>query len=211
MDIDLSDLTRPGRVAEPTLDARDITPGDLDVLRESRAADIPPRKRLRHKHHSLARALAGGMSPGQAAIVAGFAPVTVSILQSDPAFRDLVDFYAADVAKTFDRLAEQQVRVVAVLLDSMEDDVKDPEKLGKMTFAAKRDTALALGLGASVGAVPAKQTEVHVHANFATILQRARERAPAASPQRPHEAVTLHGHGEQLQIEGTFEVIDGSS
>lgn len=205
MDLDLSDLTRPSRVEEPTLAGRDIEPEDLAVLAESRASDTPPRKKLRHKHHSLARALAGGMSPGQAAIVSGFALTTVSILQTDPAFTELVAFYAAEAGKTFDRLAEQQVRVASVLLDDVERDVNDKEKLAKLPTAKKLDMALALGLGTSMGVrPPSAKSEVHVHANFATILERERSRAPAALA-----AASPSGSAAASQvIDATYEVVE---
>lgn len=178
MDIDLSDLTRPSRVSEPAMEARDIAPGDLEALQSSRASDAPPRKRLRHKHHSLARALAGGMSPGQAAIVSGFALTTVSILQTDPAFIELVSFYTDEAGKTFSRIAEQQVRVASALLDDVERDVNDRAKLAKLPTQKKLDMALSLGLGTSIGVTPAAKTEVHFHANTAINLEKARMRAP---------------------------------
>ena len=80
---------------------RPVTEADLEVLRGPKGA-APARKKLRYKHHVLARSLASGMQERTAAVVSGFAPVTVSILKKDPAFAALVKFYETEKGKGFD-------------------------------------------------------------------------------------------------------------
>jgi hypothetical protein len=124
--------------------------------------------------------------------------VTVSILKNDPAFRDLVDFYAADVAKSFDRINEQKVRVASKLLDDIEQDVDD----GKLTFNQKRDTAFGLLDRTEYGLKRDSGAEVHLHAHFADKLEAARRRAPP-----PIQRYTAEG-GASPVLDATFEVID---
>ena len=53
--------------------------------------------RLRARHHQLARYIAEGKAIREAAFIVGYAPQTVSSYMSDPAFRELVDYYKAQV------------------------------------------------------------------------------------------------------------------
>ena len=49
-------------------------------------------KRLTHRHHNLARTLASGVKPGDAAIMCGYSPCRGFILQTTPAFNRLGHF-----------------------------------------------------------------------------------------------------------------------
>ena len=53
--------------------------------------------RLRARHHQLARYIAEGKAPREAAFIVGYAPTTVGGYMQDPAFRELVDYYKAQV------------------------------------------------------------------------------------------------------------------
>src|SRR5437763_11831740 len=79
---------------------------DLEIAGEARAlteeeyaavlveSAPPPRiKRLRDSHHALARALATGSTPQQASLTTGYSLSRISILQNDPSFRELMEYY----------------------------------------------------------------------------------------------------------------------
>lgn len=193
MDLDLNDLVKRGG-AKPTsihmLEVGEIGEGDIPTLQAERDSKAPPRKKMRYRHHTLAKALATGATPGTAAILAGFTLPTVSILQNDPAFKELIAFYSQDANKTFDLINEKKLGITSQALDLVaERFAKEPEKI-------KTDTAWSIareGLDRSGHAPRAQaQTEVHIHANFAEKLKIAREAAPAPTPQ---------------VIDGTFEVV----
>jgi len=200
MNLDLRDLQRPGRprtADEPKVDAREITEEDLAALAGPRGHVDAPRKKLRHKHHTLARALATGMTNIQAATIAGYTPQMVVILRNDPAFLDLIDFYASEAGKGFDRLAEQTLRTSAIGLDAIERRLEreaDNMKMGEL-----RDTTFGLLDRAGYGTKSQGATEVHLHAHFAEKLEAARRRAPAAQRIDPAAGAAT--------IDGTFEVI----
>lgn len=73
----------------------------FEILRELSAGEaalrggeqVSPVKRLRQRHHTLARLLASGETPGNAAVLAGYCSSRVSILQNDPSFQELLTFY----------------------------------------------------------------------------------------------------------------------
>jgi hypothetical protein len=52
-----------------------------------------PLQRVRDTHHKLARTLAEGYTHVEASALTGFSPSRISILQQDPSFKELVQFY----------------------------------------------------------------------------------------------------------------------
>jgi hypothetical protein len=73
-------------------EARSLSEAEYaDVLVES--AKPPQIKRLRDSHHALARALATGSTPQQASLTTGYSLSRISILQNDPSFKELMEYY----------------------------------------------------------------------------------------------------------------------
>lgn len=81
----------------------------LEVLRElgpgeavpSPEAKPPIVKQLRYSHHMVARLLAEGRKNHEICAITGYSPSRISILKNDPAFRDLVEHYAAQVREAY--------------------------------------------------------------------------------------------------------------
>lgn len=69
---------------------RELTETEVLVEAPSRA---PTLTRLRDSHHQVARLVAAGLRPAQIATQTGYALSRLSILQNDPAFLELVEFY----------------------------------------------------------------------------------------------------------------------
>ena len=65
------------------------------------------------------------MQERTAAVVSGFAPVTVSILKKDPAFAALVKFYETEKGKGFDYV-RAQILGGRKFIEEMERRVTDP-------------------------------------------------------------------------------------
>lgn len=113
-----------------------------------------PRLRMSRRHHRLAQLLANGMEPGRAAVVCGLAGTTVSILQSDPLFGELLEHYSSFVDEEFrtvvEEMAELHMEVVEVLKSRLEEK---PE-----TFTAGTLTDLMKALSDRTGNGPTSTT-----------------------------------------------------
>lgn len=96
---------------------RDLTGADIAALAQCRDTKPAPLKRIRSSHHALARCLASGMKPGQAALVTGYDGARISVLQGDPAFAALVDDYRREAREVFADMAE---RMSNLSLDAIE-------------------------------------------------------------------------------------------
>jgi hypothetical protein len=86
-------------------------------------------KKLSQRHHELARMLAGGVKPGQAAVILHYDVSRVSILQNDPAFKALLSFYSlqrdALFIDTHKNLAVLGNTAIAELQDRLEEVPED--------------------------------------------------------------------------------------
>jgi hypothetical protein len=144
----------------------------LSAPRETTAPGI---KKLRERHHALARQLALGTHPGEAAIICGYSASRVSILQSDPAFSELVAHYRAGAAERYfdghSAMAELHVDAIEELRERLEET---PEEFshGQLMDLAKL-TADRTGLG------PSSKTEVDVKFGMADRMAAGRIRAAA--------------------------------
>jgi hypothetical protein len=109
---------------------RDLVPGDLPRLGEEELGVVTPMlSRLKHRHHSLARAIASGMRPGEAAAATGYTSSRVSILQNDPAFAQLVAFYKSQADAKFANSMEKRAELHDTALDELQSRLDEgPEK-----------------------------------------------------------------------------------
>lgn len=108
-----------GLVQNPPLHAevvRELSVEDLAVLETTVVGSKPsPLKRVRYIHHQTARLLASGMKAVEVSSVTGLCQSRISILLSDPTFKDLVTFYAE---RDDARLAAVQDRLVSLGIDA---------------------------------------------------------------------------------------------
>jgi hypothetical protein len=127
-------LERPhinGRVAEPLHCeySRDLGTADIEALKLPRGS-APPRSlvRIHASHHSLARCLAAGMKPAQAALVTGYSPGRINDLQKDPAFQALVADYSAEARSIFADLAERMANISLDAIELLQERLHDDPK-----------------------------------------------------------------------------------
>ena len=180
MDLDLRDITAPGRRAQP-LEASVLRPlrgADLELLKGERGSAPAKLKRISERHHSLARSLAAGLSPGEAAATVGLCSSRVSILQDDPAFKELVEFYRANkdavYAEMYEQLAGMSKDALLVLRERLEDDpdeFSNAQLLDVVTKLADRS-----GHGPQTST-----TNLNVNVGIAGRLEEGRKRALAAA------------------------------
>lgn len=177
MDLDLPLIRTIGRVQRKlvAVEGRELNEADLALLDVERGIEPQPLKRLSERHHALARLLAQGTSPGEAAIVTGLTVSRVSILKSDPAFLELVEFYKEKVDLAYSdmhsTLAGLSLDAAITLRERLEETPEDIS-IGQLLEITK--------LGADrTGFGPKSTQDVNVNVGLAQKMQEARERAAA--------------------------------
>lgn len=116
-ELDLGSATRRPKVDLYVEYERDLGAADLAALALPRGVRPKSLVRIHASHHALARCLAAGMRPSQAALVTGYDGPRISVLQNDPAFIELVGEYRAEAKSVFADLAE---RMNNLSLDAIE-------------------------------------------------------------------------------------------
>lgn len=179
LDPDLFRTRGRARADVAAVQVRELEEADLHALATTeRATKAPPLKRLAERHHALARCLASGMEPGNAAIVCGYDRSRVSILQADPAFKELVTFYAADVQEKYmdlhGVLAGLSLDAAMELRERLEADMQADDKsisVGQLMELTK--------LGADRTGFGPSSTSLNVNVDMAGRLEAARKRVRA--------------------------------
>lgn len=139
--------------------------------------DEPPLKRIKDKHHNLARLIASGLySQQDASIMAGYRPGSATRLMSDPTFRELVQFYRTDNQRIARGTIERLAGVGADALDVIEERLENPETRVKIPTSELRAIA-EMALDRTGYGPQSTQTNVNVHVGLADKLEAARRRA----------------------------------
>lgn len=158
---------RPRAQREPEY-VRDLAEGEGGG---PKPAQISAVKRLSQRHHMLARHLATGMAPGEAALLTGYTTANVCFLQRDPAFIELVTFYRAKVDELFfDRQRALAALSTDAILEMHSRLEERPESLSNGQLMELLRTA-----GDRSGLAPAS-TQVNIHVGLAERLAAARSR-----------------------------------
>ena len=140
------------------------------------APTISPLKRIGSRHHMLARLLAEGNKPGVCAAITGYDNARISILQNDPAFKELVEFYRATADAAFrdmhEHLAGMSADALNELRQRLEDDPED--------FSVNQLMEL-LKVGADrTGFGPQSTQNTNIKSDIAVRLEAGRKRAAEA-------------------------------
>lgn len=175
LDLDLPGLARPGRRPKPLAPeiVRELRVSDLALLASDAGTKPLQLKRLSERHHGLARLLAAGTPPGEAAAIMRYDLARVSVLQGDPAFKELVAFYRSRVDEAFDVTAEHMAGLTLdAILELRERLESDPEN-----FTVRDLRELATAMADRTGHGPSSKQEVEVNLNLGERLEEARRRA----------------------------------
>lgn len=175
MDLELDIFRTTGRAQVPVTAeyVRALEPSDFAALGVEKGSKTPAIKRLSERHHTLARNLAGGMPPGQAALICGYDPSRVAILQADPAFRELMTFYREDVDVVYRDAHAKLAGVASTALDELQERLETaPEDIsvGQLIELTK------LGADRTGYGPQSSQTNVNVNVDLANRLEAARKR-----------------------------------
>jgi hypothetical protein len=104
---------------------RDLTKADLQALDAPRGTLPKAIQRIRASHHSLARCLASGIKPVQAALVTGYSQTRISLLLRDPTFAGLVEDYKREAREIFADLNERMVNLSLDAIEELQDRLAD--------------------------------------------------------------------------------------
>lgn len=154
-------------VVERPLSEEDLS--SLDELRESKPAPI---KRLRERHHALAKQLAQGVSEGEAAIACGYSSSRISILKDDPSFKELLAFYADglreryyDMHEMLSALGKDAAEELSTRLEEEPEEFTNGMLMDLLKTSADRS-----------GHGPSSNTQVNIKVGLADKLEAARKR-----------------------------------
>lgn len=109
---------------------RELQVSDLDLIQNPPPQGVvtSPLAKLRHSHHMLARLLAQGTRPGECSMMTGYSLSRISILQNDPAFRELISYYAANVEAKYLDVHERLASLGLSSLDELQERLdQDPD------------------------------------------------------------------------------------
>lgn len=169
--------------------ARALAPEDLAML-ELEPVKQTSLKKIRDSHHALARTLASGISAIDASRITGFDQTYISIMKADPAFQELLAFYAehseAQAADLRERMTLIALDVSAEIRDRLHDD--------PASFSHGEMRQLLTNLADRVGYGPSSTVHsvVDITENLSyeeqrkvlEALKEIQDAAPAAGPSR---------------------------
>lgn len=177
MDLSADIFRTRGRAAKPLTATvvRELEPSDLALLGQEKGSVPSPIKRLSERHHALARNLAMGMDHRQASIIANYSESRISILLSDPAFKELLAFYREPYEEVVRDIADQYAEMAKDANEELIQRLTDaPEdfSVGQLLEISKTG-ADRIGYG------PQSTSNVNVNVDLASRLQEARKRVSA--------------------------------
>lgn len=157
----------PSRTLAATY-TRDLTTADIAALGKGETP-APSLVRVHSSHHALAKCLAAGMRPYQAALVTGYSNSRISILQRDPLFNQLVEEYKAENESVMADLAVRMRGLSHDAIEALHDRLLDnPEAFSPgMLLDIVKATADRTGFGTN--------SNVNVNLNVPTIDRPPRE------------------------------------
>jgi hypothetical protein len=173
MDLSTEIFRTKGRAAVPVAAAivRPLDNADMVLLASEKGSKPSAVKRLTERHHALARNIASGMGIGDAAVLQGYTISRVSILQSDPAFKELLEFYRADAQRPYRDL---HVRLSGLAIDAAEElSNRLEEEPDKVTTGQLMELTK---LGADRTGHGPSSTSVNLNVDLAGRLEAARKR-----------------------------------
>lgn len=152
---------------------REVEEADYALLASSRGSQPSLIKRLRDRHHALARLLAQGMKDSEVSLITGYDLSRISILKRDPTFQQLL----SDYEKIEDGLmAEFQDRASLLTLTAMnnlQERLEDEEN----PLPAGMELEIAKTFADRTGHAPVQRNlNLNANVDLGTRLSQARER-----------------------------------
>jgi hypothetical protein len=132
---------------------RHLSETDIASLWEARKDGATPKlQTLRYNHHLLAKAVASGKSLIECSNLTGLSGPRISDLKNDPAFQELVSYYAEELNEVYIDVHQRMAALGTSVLEELAERFEsDPEKFTKrelmdlFTTMADRSIATAKG------------------------------------------------------------------
>lgn len=125
---DLSFITGSRAPQDPFFAEEERALCAADLLAKS-APGTAAIKRLRDSHHQIAAMLAAGVTATEVAATTGYSEIRISLLQSDPAFKGLLEFYRGrtreSLEKVIDRIKVLGLDALAELQERLDQSPED--------------------------------------------------------------------------------------
>lgn len=148
---------RQGRIALPIVMSveRELTDADIHrlVTQPIERSAAPPLQRLRAPHHAAARLVAAGKSAVEVGILVGRTPQRINDLKNDPAFKELVAYYADQISNSEiadeARLRHKLTTLAEDAVDELQERIENDESRKRLPASELRQIA-ELGLDRTV-------------------------------------------------------------
>ena len=168
--------TRPLQI----LEVRPLAESDEFRLAQRAPVKPIPLKKMRNRHHALARCLAHGMPAHEASLATGYDQSVISILQNDELFKELLAFYRSQAVDTFQATEEQLQGLTTEAISELRDRIENaPEGI------STRDLIEVSKLGADRTGHGVQSTQVSIDLNLTDRMKAARQRLSAVSASPP--------------------------
>lgn len=173
---------------------RELTPTDMALLALDRGVKAPALKSIRDSHHAIARCVAEGKNGVETQLITGYSASRISILKADPAFQQLVAFYAERVGEIKDKaFIDTQAKLAALgsdAIDELADRLNDsPEKIDTDELV----DIVKLSADRTGHGPQTKSTNVNVNVDLAQRIAQGRERVARLSSRPPETPVVIEG------------------
>lgn len=100
----------------------------LSALQHQLPAELgatPHLRQLRSSHHVIARLLAAGLNPTEVSKRTGYSNSRISVLQNDPAFKELLEFYGNEQSELASNMVERLASLSTDAMDVMQERLED--------------------------------------------------------------------------------------
>ena len=151
---------------------RHLNETDIAELWNAQRENTGPKiKALRYNHHVLAKAVAAGKSGIECSNLTGMSQTYISLLKNDPAFQELVSFYADEMNELYVDVHQRMATLGTSILEELTERFEaDPDKFTKRElldmFTAMADRSIPTAKGG-----PAAQQAITAGPNGGLALQ----------------------------------------
>lgn len=185
MDLNLPDLASVAKIVTCTIEGV-LEPEDLLALVPGKVAGVAKElvemedptnlKRIRERHHGVARNIAAGMSQTLVASMCGYTDSYLSILLNNPAMRELVEMYRQQHNSSALLIAEKLRGVGLKAVDKIDErlDAGEVEDIHELAAIAKLGFDRS-GHGPTSTSVHIKENHIIDHVKLAELNARAKQ------------------------------------
>jgi hypothetical protein len=94
----------------------------------------PIAQKLRYAHHTLARLLAEGKDNVECSAITGYGVAYINMIKADPAFKDLVAHYSAQVSQQYLDVHARLATLGTTAMEVLQERLNDPDLEKKITI-----------------------------------------------------------------------------